>query len=429
MLHIASNGLKNRRCGMLSGVSTSPTNRHVARPGRYIDLSPLMPGYYSFPQHVYSQITRELDPQSDEEENAGEIKVKVEPKEETPPQKCPNTGVRLYYVRSAHCHVPTEHHCTLHNCLRQVMLHECRCDDDHRLPLAKILSNDETCRMARDKRPPSNMSSTLSDNPYCPKDFYYRFHTLFEGVPTVGPNHVDMYCPTELGESTPSDYDNNGTDTFLQDLRFPDGSPFRACDLNESCTLQIPNCHLWPYQPAVHSIGHMQLIESRLGRIWQEQLAKHERILHEHRAEYESKTQARHAARKKRNRSNPLGITHKVIQYKQPSVAAFKVNPARFVRVRLHNTDDARESYEEDFTRFCITSGDDILERKVVKFVHLTTEAPPRKRMSRLQADLTKAANMTRGDGTPINSLHVCTSCPYTVLVYSDHNPEDFRSF
>jgi hypothetical protein len=173
----------------------------------------------------------------------------------------------------------------------------------------------------------------------------------------------------------------------------------------------------------------MQLIESRLGRIWQEQLAKHERVLREHHAEWQSNAQARHAACKKRNRSNLLGIARKVVQYKQPPVAVFKLNLARFVRAQLHNTDDARESYEEDFTRFCITSEDDILERKVVKFVYLTTIAPLRKRMSRLQADLTKAADMTREDGTLIKSLHVCTSCPYTVLVYSDHNPEDFRSF
>ena len=396
-----------------------------------VDLSALMPGYDSNPQHVYSQNTHESDPQSDEEESVGETKVKMEPAEEAPPPECPRTSFGLHYVRSAYCTVPTAGHCTIKNCLVKVLLHECKHDEVHRLPLAKIRHNDDNCREARDKRPLSNMSSTLSDNPYCSesRDFHNRHHTRVEGVPTVGPLYLSMYRPSELGESTRLDYDTNGIGAFLQNLLFPDGSPYRACDLNEICSLQIPNCHLWPYRYPVHSLGHMQLIESRLGRIWQCQLADYERFLREHRAEYQSNAQARHAGCKKRYRSNPLGITRKAVLYKQPSVPAFKLNPDRFVRYQLHNTDDARESYEEDFTRFCITSGDDILERKVVKFVYLTTRAPPRKRMSRPQIDLTKAADMTREDGTLIESLHVCTSCPYTVLVYSDHNPEDFRSF
>ena len=355
----------------------------------FTDISSAVAGYYSAPQVIYSQPTPQSAPQSDAEENDDKTKVKKEPEEEAPLKECPSPVNAYYYVRSSTCTVPTAYHCTLERCLLRVVMWECKCKVAHYLGELNTRQNDDTVSAARAELPTVNMLSTLSANPYCPQDFHLLYHTHIDGVETVGPEYINMYRSSELALSTSLDYDNNGDEgVFLQNVLFPNGPPHRACDLNEACSLEMPDCHLWPYRRSRHLLGHLQLIESRLGRIWQIQLANFEEALRVHLEQHHDRVPDRHAACKKRRNANPLGICFKPRRYKPPQVPVFKLNPNRFVRVRLHNTDDARSTYEEDFTRFCISSHDNILERKVIKFVYLTTTTPTRSCISALSREI-----------------------------------------
>jgi hypothetical protein len=298
-----------------------------------------------------------------------------------------------YYVRRDSCGVLPQLYCLLLSCWKKVLLHECRCDPRHHLSDCHSDQNLNTINNAVRSRPDTNMRPSERIN--------IRASPVNPVITSRVHDHARSY-----------------------NIRVPD-LPWNEEVMAMISSTRLPHPDHFPYRK-IHTKVHMQVIEASLKRIWQQQIIDYESELRRDKEIWLGSLQERN----RRKRSCRRDIYAASPEYRAPELPSFVVSLELYSHIHLFDSPPQNPLCPEHWTRFTISCAEDPLQQKVIRFVHMHTPTPPysRRCSNKLEKKMTAHAVPKRSNGTAIETLRVSTQHPYMILIYSDHNVNDFRT-